>query len=244
MPGDLSARASNGQFTREAGGGGRPRGSPNRIARAVREALQEALDTWERGDRRGAAGYFRTLMDEEPAVFAGLVGKFVPIELRGELTRGVELHVIDYSGRMPRELCAPEGKVIDAKFRPVGVTPPIPPPAPPVSPPPPALRAAVAIELAPLGPAGEPVTLAPVEAPAPSLEDRLRAARDRERLLAQRAHEPGASRQARLDLEEAEIEVERLERQLWIHVQPDAYLARWPRTRARPDGTVEETDGW
>jgi len=53
--------------------GGRAKGTPNKIPAEVRDALMNALRA---GD--GAVGFFLKLKEENPKVFATLVGKLLP----------------------------------------------------------------------------------------------------------------------------------------------------------------------
>lgn len=56
-------------------GGGRPKGSPNKIGSQVREAILEAFK------QAGGASYLHRLSQEHPQVFAVLLGKILPTEI-------------------------------------------------------------------------------------------------------------------------------------------------------------------
>lgn len=61
-------------------GKGRRKGSENRIPKAVKDMIHEALD------RAGGAAYLQRQAIENPAAFLALVGKLIPVELSGKTT--------------------------------------------------------------------------------------------------------------------------------------------------------------
>ena len=54
----------------------RAQGSQNKITRALKESILQALD--EAGGNEGAVGYLRWLAHENPSAFAGLLSKVLP----------------------------------------------------------------------------------------------------------------------------------------------------------------------
>jgi hypothetical protein len=69
-------------------GKGRPRGSMNRTTTALKEAiLQAAADHGYGGNGiDGLPGYLRHLAETQPRSYAGLLGKVLPLEVRGSLS--------------------------------------------------------------------------------------------------------------------------------------------------------------
>ena len=57
----------------------RAQGSQNKITRALKESILQALD--EAGGNEGAVGYLRWLAHENPSAFAGLLSKVLPITI-------------------------------------------------------------------------------------------------------------------------------------------------------------------
>lgn len=68
--------------------GGSRKGVPNRVTRALRDAiLGAAEDIGEDGKGRdGLTGYLRTLARAEPKAFAGLLGRVLPTQIQAEVT--------------------------------------------------------------------------------------------------------------------------------------------------------------
>lgn len=58
--------------------GGRAKGTPNKYATDIKEALLEALNS---GD--GAVAFFTDLKEQDPKTFAGVVSKLLPKEVTG-----------------------------------------------------------------------------------------------------------------------------------------------------------------
>lgn len=59
-------------------GRGRPKGSKNKLGKALKEMILEALD------EAGGVEYLVTQSEENPASFLTLVGKVLPLQLTGE----------------------------------------------------------------------------------------------------------------------------------------------------------------
>lgn len=68
-------------------GKGRPRGSQNRTTTALKEAILQAATDHGRGGagKDGLTGYLRHLAETEPRSYSGLLGKVLPLEVRGNL---------------------------------------------------------------------------------------------------------------------------------------------------------------
>lgn len=68
-------------------GQGRPRGSLNRTTSALKEAIltAAALTGHDGNGKDGLEGYLRHLAEDEPRAYAGLLGKVLPLEVRGQL---------------------------------------------------------------------------------------------------------------------------------------------------------------
>ena len=60
-------------------GRGRPKGSPNKLTRQVKEAIYQAFQGV------GAQRYLRRVAREDPRVFCTLLGKLVPHEVSGSI---------------------------------------------------------------------------------------------------------------------------------------------------------------
>jgi hypothetical protein len=63
--------------------GGRQRGTPNKVTRALKEAILLALD--EAGGDGGAVAYLRSQANLSPAAFMGLLGKVLPLTIKGQI---------------------------------------------------------------------------------------------------------------------------------------------------------------
>ena len=82
----MTDKAKVGQ-NRGNAGQGRPRGAMNRTTTVLKEAiLQAASDHGRDGNGAdGLPGYLRHLAETEPRSYAGLLGKVLPLEVRGSL---------------------------------------------------------------------------------------------------------------------------------------------------------------
>lgn len=58
--------------------GGRQKGTPNKITRALKDMILEALH------EEGGVAYLREQAREQPAAFMALVGKVLPLQISGE----------------------------------------------------------------------------------------------------------------------------------------------------------------
>lgn len=74
--------------------GGRPKGGLNRTTVEIRSAILEAFE------KAGGVKYLVRLAEEHPPVFAALLGKVIPQEIKAALAMsgGVELVVRDLTG--------------------------------------------------------------------------------------------------------------------------------------------------
>ena len=61
--------------------GGRPKGTPNRITRSLREMIEQALT------QAGGAQYLEAQAQENPAAFMALLGKILPLQVTGDAER-------------------------------------------------------------------------------------------------------------------------------------------------------------
>lgn len=68
-------------------GKGRPRGARNKTTTALKEAILLAAENsgYDREGTDGLLGYLRHLAEDEPRSFAGLLGKVLPLEVRGTI---------------------------------------------------------------------------------------------------------------------------------------------------------------
>lgn len=77
--------------------GGRAKGQPNRTTQLIKDAIVRASELagedlangQELGDDGGTINYLRWLAHEEPAAFAGLLGKVLPIQLQSDKPIGI-----------------------------------------------------------------------------------------------------------------------------------------------------------
>lgn len=60
---------------------GRPKGIPNKTTRALKEAILLAGE--QAGGKAGLVGYLERLAHNEPASFATLLGKVLPLQVQG-----------------------------------------------------------------------------------------------------------------------------------------------------------------
>lgn len=67
-------------------GRGRPKGARNKVTTALREAILAAADNVGNQMRPGAGsvGYLEFLAQEQPAAFATLLGKVLPLQVSGD----------------------------------------------------------------------------------------------------------------------------------------------------------------
>jgi len=75
-------------------GPGRPKGSVNKVTKAVKEALRESLDE---SHEDGAKGFFLQLARDDPKTYAGLIQKLIPNELVADLRGETTLKIVDLS---------------------------------------------------------------------------------------------------------------------------------------------------
>ncbi len=68
-----------------AAGMGRKKGTPNKVTKALREAVVEAAEkVGEDGKgKNGAVGYLVQLAQKEPKAFASLLGRAMPLQVEG-----------------------------------------------------------------------------------------------------------------------------------------------------------------
>jgi hypothetical protein len=78
---------SQNKQTENKAGPGRPRGSLNKTTATLKEAiLAGAASQGEDGAGKGGLdGYLRSLAASEPRAYLGLLGKVLPLEIRGQL---------------------------------------------------------------------------------------------------------------------------------------------------------------
>ena len=69
-------------------GPGRPKGSPNKVTTAVREALLQSFHDL------GGVEYLKQLARTEPKAYATLLGKCIPTAVEGSIQGGLVLHVV------------------------------------------------------------------------------------------------------------------------------------------------------
>lgn len=63
-------------------GKGRPKGQPNKVTRELKEMILTALD------QSGGVEYLSRQADENPTAFLALVGKVLPLTIKGEGPKG------------------------------------------------------------------------------------------------------------------------------------------------------------
>ena len=63
--------------------GGRQKGTPNKVTRALKEAILLALD--EAGGEGGSVAYLRSQANLSPAAFMGLIGKILPLTIKEQI---------------------------------------------------------------------------------------------------------------------------------------------------------------
>jgi hypothetical protein len=116
MPTGLSPLSSG----RSGNPKGRAQGSQNKITRALKESILQALE--EAGGNEGAVGYLRRLAIENSSAFASLLGKVLPTTLAAdESSRGLGVKMTfervivwpdgrrEIEGVTPKQLPPPSG---------------------------------------------------------------------------------------------------------------------------------------
>lgn len=73
-------------------GKGRPKGSANKVTKAVKDALREALDE---SHKDGAKGYFKQVAATDPKTFMGVVAKLIPNEVVADVKVENTVRVVD-----------------------------------------------------------------------------------------------------------------------------------------------------
>lgn len=68
-------------------GMGRPPGSQNKVNKALKEMILEALDN------AGGTAYLAEQAEKSPSAFLALVGKVLPMELKAEHSGGTSLEI-------------------------------------------------------------------------------------------------------------------------------------------------------
>ena len=68
-----------------AAGKGRPPGSPNKMGKAIKEMIVQALD------EAGGVDYLKTQAATNPTAFLTLVGKVLPLQVAGELDHNLKV---------------------------------------------------------------------------------------------------------------------------------------------------------
>jgi hypothetical protein len=59
-------------------GKGRPKGSPNKISRALKDTILQSLD------EAGGAAYLKRQAEKNPVAFMALLGKVLPMQIAGD----------------------------------------------------------------------------------------------------------------------------------------------------------------
>lgn len=73
-------KTSDGNLNRN----GRPKGVPNKINKALKEMILEALDN------AGGSEYLLEQAEKNPTAFLTLIGKVLPMEMKADITTGGE----------------------------------------------------------------------------------------------------------------------------------------------------------
>jgi hypothetical protein len=72
---------------------GRPKGAPNKVTGALKEAILEAGN--QAGGPDGLIGYLRRQAEEQPVAFLGLLGKVLPLTIKGDPTAPIMIQAIE-----------------------------------------------------------------------------------------------------------------------------------------------------
>ena len=72
--------------------GGRKKGASNKVTKDVKEMILAALD------KKGGVEYLQQQADDNPVAFLTLVGKVLPLTVKGDLNMKHMVKVIDLSG--------------------------------------------------------------------------------------------------------------------------------------------------
>lgn len=64
---------------------GRPKGAQNKVTRAIKDMVAQALD------RAGGVDYLIAQAEENPTAFLTLVGKVIPLQVAGQLDHNVKV---------------------------------------------------------------------------------------------------------------------------------------------------------
>src|SRR5262245_26913688 len=91
-------------------GSGRRPGQKNRIPTLLKEAIEQSFD------EIGGVAWLVNLARKRPGDYVRLLAAILPRDLKVEAPD--RLRLIDFSGKIPRELLAPEGQVLEAEFVP------------------------------------------------------------------------------------------------------------------------------
>ena len=62
----------------------RPRGSPNKLPRALKEMILEALEA--AGEGEGSVGYLKSQAAKNPAAFMSLLSRIIPLQVDGDFS--------------------------------------------------------------------------------------------------------------------------------------------------------------
>lgn len=68
-------------------GAGRPKGSPNKTTKALKDAILEALELAGNdvdAKTGGSVAYLRKLATDHPQAFTGLLGRVLPLQIAGD----------------------------------------------------------------------------------------------------------------------------------------------------------------
>jgi hypothetical protein len=89
--------------------GGRKKGTPNKINVLLKDALIEAATL--AGGKEGLIGYLKKQANYEPAAFMSLLGKVLPMQIRGNVTGEIN-HI--HSTMTPKEAIEAYSQMINA----------------------------------------------------------------------------------------------------------------------------------
>jgi len=64
---------------------GRPKGAQNKVTRAIKDMVAQALD------KAGGVDYLIAQAEENPTAFLTLVGKVIPLQVAGQLDHNVKV---------------------------------------------------------------------------------------------------------------------------------------------------------